>query len=153
MKILIPVLFLLAVGLAVGCNSDSTKPPEEVDCSSVADTTQPATVSYQNDIFPMFADVAQGGYGCNNQGCHLAPLQSSDFSVTTYEDLFHAGSQARNLGMCSIKPGDPDESYIVWKMEGRAGIQGERMPRTGVQVAPADLQLMRTWILEGVRNN
>jgi hypothetical protein len=152
-KIIIPILLLLAVGVAAGCSSDSTEPPPELDCSSVADTTQPATVSYQNDIFPMFADVAQGGYGCNTTGCHLTPLGSSDFTVTTYEDLFHAGSQARSLEMCSIKPGDPDASYIVWKIEGRAGIQGVRMPESGVQVTPGDLQLMRTWILEGARNN
>ena len=152
--------FLIAAALvlcffaaAAGGCSDSTEPPVPADCSSVADTTQPATVSYQNDIFPLFLDVLQGGYGCNNGGCHGEPLVSSDFAVSDYEDLFHAGEEARNLNMCSIKPGDPDASYVFWKMEGRSGIQGVRMPFSGTAVTPADLQLMRTWILEGARNN
>lgn len=146
-----PLLFLGLFLLAMGCGDDATEPPPVADCSSVADTTQPATVSYQNDIFPLFE--AQK-YNCNSSGCHGAPLVSSNFTVSTYEDLFMAGDEATAINVCSIKPGDPEASYIYLKMKGQAGtIQGERMPLSGPVVTPSDLDLMRNWILEGARDN
>lgn len=147
-------VLVLAGGLvaaAHGCKSTTTKPPPPPpDCSSVADTTQPATVSYQADILPLFATER---YHCGDSGCHGAPLISSDYSVSTYEDLFHRGLEAVNKGMCAIRPGAPDESYFVWKIESRPGIEGARMPNTFPAMDPADIQLIRTWIAEGARNN
>lgn len=147
---LVLVSMLAAFWVIAGCSGDSTEPPPPIDCTSVADTTQPATVSYQNDIFPLFLPEK---YGCNNGGCHGAPIVSSNFSVSTYESLFEAGDEARAIRMCSIKPGDPDQSYLYWKVQGRIGIRGERMPLQMPPMTASDLELVRVWILEGARNN
>ncbi len=48
--------------------------------------------------------------------------------------------------MALVKPGKPDESYIIWKVEGRAGIVGERMPRDMPVLSAANIQLMKDWI-------
>ena len=152
MKHIIPVLVLIAAAIAAGCGSDSTE-PEPLDCSSVADTTQPATVSYSADIFPLFESEQNGGYGCNDSDCHGGNLNTTGYWLRTYQEMFDAGPEASALKICVIKPGAPDESYIYMKITGAPGISGERMPLEKAPMDPADVELMRVWILEGARNN
>ena len=136
--------------LAFGC--DSFAPPSTSDCSgAAADTTQPATVSYANQIAPMFEP---NRYGCGILGCHDSTIPGqTDYHMSTHAELFELGIQARQRGMCEIKAGDPDSSYVVWKLEAHPGIQGVRMPKDQPAMSAADLQLFRQWILEGARDN
>jgi hypothetical protein len=57
------------------------------------------------------------------------------------------------MGMCNVTPGDPEQSYLVHKLEGRKGIAGVPMPEGRDPVAPEHLQIVRQWILEGARDN
>ena len=148
--------YLTALILAAFACSEST-PPKPVDCSSVADTTQPATVSYANDIVALFLPDK---YNCLEAGCHGGGLASSHYSLASYEEVLQAGDEAKQLDMCAVKPGDPDASYLLWKVEGRPGILMQRMPLGCVSspdpndcVSASDVNLVRTWILEGARNN
>lgn len=57
-------------------------------------------------------------------------------------------------GAVLVIPGDPDNSYLVQKLEGAPGIVGERMPRTGGPYLTAgQLLVLRTWIQRGARND
>jgi hypothetical protein len=151
-KPLVPALVLIVV--AAGCGGDtSTKPKPTVDCSNVADTTVAATVSYQNDIRPLFAAEMNGGYGCADANCHGGVLINSNYSVETYAGLFEQGDEAKTLGICSIRPGDPAASYLYMKITNDSGIIGVSMPFEKPLMAPADREKVRTWILEGARNN
>ena len=148
---------LMALAFAALACSESTTPKPPVDCSSVADTTQPATVSYANQIVPLFLPDK---YNCLEAGCHGGGLASSNYSLASYAEVLKAGDEAKQLGMCAVRPGDPDASYLLWKVEGRPGILMQRMPLGCVSspdpndcVSAADVDLVRTWILEGARNN
>ena len=56
-------------------------------------------------------------------------------------------------GLLRVNPGNPDSSYIVWKIEGRSGIQGGRMP-LGLQPLSAEqIAAIRGWISDGALNN
>ncbi len=56
-------------------------------------------------------------------------------------------------GLLRVNPGNPDSSYIVWKIEGRSGIQGGRMP-LGLQPLSAEqIAAIRGWIAAGALNN
>jgi hypothetical protein len=154
-RIWVPAFLTALIFAAFAC-SDST-PPKPADCSSVADTTQPATVSYANDIVPLFLPDK---YNCLEAGCHGGGLASSHYSLASYEEVLEAGDEAKQLNMCAVKPGDPDASYLLWKVEGRPGILMQRMPLGCVTstdpndcVSASDVTLVRTWILEGARNN
>ena len=133
---------------AAGCG-DSTNPPAPADCASVADPNLPSTVSYQSDIVPLLTSK----YGCTAIGCHGSSLPGSAYSLASYSGLFIAGPQAAEKGMCSVRPGAPDESYLVWKTEGRQGILGDRMPDNATAMTAEDLATIRQWILEGAKNN
>jgi hypothetical protein len=134
---------------AAGCGDSSSNPPAPTDCSSVADPNIPSTISYQGDIAPLINTT----YGCTaTVGCHGA-LPGSQFSLASYSSMFVAGPQANEKGMCSVRPGAPDESYLVWKIEGRQGILGNRMPDNATIMTAEDIATFRQWILEGAKDN
>jgi hypothetical protein len=47
-----------------------------------------------------------------------------------------------------VEPGDPNNSYLIQKLEGTAGT-GRRMPLNGTPLAQADINVIRQWIAEG----
>jgi len=47
-----------------------------------------------------------------------------------------------------VAPGDPDASYLVHKIEGRAG---ERMPLGGPPLPQATIDVIRQWIVDGAQ--
>lgn len=46
--------------------------------------------------------------------------------------------------------GDPDNSYLIKKLTGAAGIEGDPMPSTGA-LDDAQIQLIRDWIADGAQ--
>jgi hypothetical protein len=52
-----------------------------------------------------------------------------------------------------VKPGDPDNSYVVHKLEGSAGISGSRMPLGGPFLSQATIDEVRAWISAGALDN
>lgn len=49
-----------------------------------------------------------------------------------------------------VAPGDPDNSYLVHKIEGSAAVGG-RMPRGGPSLGTTDIDLIRQWIAAGAQ--
>ena len=50
--------------------------------------------------------------------------------------------------------GDAENSYLVHKLEGRADIVGQRMPRTsGPFLTEGQISIIRRWIDQGAQNN
>lgn len=57
-------------------------------------------------------------------------------------------------GAIRVIPGDPDNSYLVQKLEGAAGIVGQRMPISGGRyLTPGQISVIRRWIQLGARND
>jgi uncharacterized protein (TIGR03118 family) len=93
-------------------------------------------------------------------GCHNGsnppggPLPGS-------QNLTAGNSFAALVGVASIeqpalrrvKAGDPDNSYLIQKLEGAPGISGSRMPLGGAALDPATLDQIRSWIASGAPNN
>jgi hypothetical protein len=52
-----------------------------------------------------------------------------------------------------VKPGDPDNSYLIQKLEGAAGISGSRMPLGGPFLDRETIDKIRSWIQDGAPNN
>ena len=71
----------------------------------------------------------------------------------SYSQLVGRGS-AGKAGATLVIPNDPDNSYIVHKLEGTADIAGQRMPRgSGPFLTPGQLMVIRRWIELGALNN
>jgi hypothetical protein len=58
--------------------------------------------------------------------------------------------------MDRIEPNQPDQSYLIRKIEGTqaaAGGSGSRMPLGGAALSQADIDTIRGWITAGALNN
>jgi hypothetical protein len=55
-----------------------------------------------------------------------------------------------------VKPGEPEQSYLIRKLEGThidAGGKGLRMPMDGVPLSDADIATIRQWVEQGAADN
>ncbi|RMG61909.1 MAG: hypothetical protein D6715_12790, partial [Calditrichaeota bacterium] len=92
---------------------------------------------------------------CALSGCHLgssAPFGLDLSAGKAYNNLVNVPS-GELPQLLRVAPGKPDSSYLVWKIEGRAGIQGQRMPRGRDPLPPEAIALIRRWIDAGAPNN
>jgi len=94
------------------------------------------------------------GTTCANAGCHTGP---SGNSLPGGMDLSDADATFANVvGVSSLQqpsldrvaPGDPDNSYLVQKIEGTAAT-GARMPFGGPALDAAVIAEVRQWIADG----
>lgn len=61
---------------------------------------------------------------------------------------------AQRPGSIRVIAGDPDNSYLVQKLEGAPGIVGVRMPRgAGPFLTEGQMLVIRRWIALGARND
>ena len=70
----------------------------------------------------------------------------------TFASLVNVASVER-AGVLRVVPGNPDASYLVHKLEGAAGIVGQRMPFGGPFLDAAAMAQVRSWIAAGATNN
>jgi hypothetical protein len=112
----------------------------------------PPTISLASNIQPIF-DVS-----CALAGCHAGAVPAEDLDLSpgaARGELVDVPS-IRLPGRDLVVPGDPDESYLVQKIEGAAGIAGQPMPlgcpgapQGGAVCLTADQILaIRTWVSE-----
>lgn len=115
---------------------------------------EPTFSAIQRDI--LSAADESGRVACTS--CHNA--QGARFAAnlnlegnTAHAQLVNVASTGKP-GAVRVIPGDPDNSYLVHKLEGAPGIVGQRMPRNnGPFLTPGQILIIRTWISRGAPNN
>jgi hypothetical protein len=125
--------------------------------SSIAGPTPeltPTFSSIQRDIFA--AADSTGRPACS--GCHTnaggrTPAGGLNLvGDQAYERLVNVIS-SRKIGAVLIVPGDPDNSYLVQKIEGVPGLVGTRMPFNGPYLSDGQIRIIRRWIETGAARN
>lgn len=110
----------------------------------------PATVTLtqlQSAIFtPRCASCHTGG------GVALPGSMNLTSAAATFAALVNVTSQ-ENGALKRVLPGDPNNSYIVHKLEGTDIGTTARMPLGGPFLDQATIDQVRTWISEGAQNN
>jgi hypothetical protein len=114
----------------------------------------PTFSSIQRDIFT--AADSTGRPACT--GCH-----TNANGRTPSGGMVLAGDQAydqlvnfvsvRKPGAVRVIPGDPENSYIIQKIEGRPGIVGARMPLNGPYLSDGQILIIKRWIETGAPRN
>jgi len=115
----------------------------------------PTFSSIQREIFS--TQDSSGRLACIN--CHVAGGAANGTGLflndpaAAYASLVGRGSRLRP-GETLVIPGDPDNSYLVRKLEGGPNINGLRMPRNnGPFLTLGQMLVIRRWIKEGAANN
>ena len=89
---------------------------------------------------------------CAFSGCHAggSPQEGLNLSeVSAYENLVNVNS-SKQPSVKRVLPGQPDNSYLIRKLEGAAGIDGDRMPADGPPyLTTAQIDTIRLWITNG----
>lgn len=120
------------------------------DSALVTVSGQTATVSFASAIQPI---LTANCTGCHNGSPPGSLPGSLDLrSATAYNALVNQTS-VEMPPLLRVKPGDVTNSYLARKIDPSVGtITDSRMPLGGVLQA-SDIQLIKTWILQGAANN
>jgi hypothetical protein len=147
-----PTLYIVVALLtlaSIGCDeklSSITGPTPDLE---------PTFSSIQLNIFQT-TDSA-GRVACTN--CHTTaggrtPPAGIDLgSPSAHAQLVNVRSNVKPDAIRVI-PGDPENSYLIHKLEGRSGIVGLRMPRSSpAYLTDGQVLVIKRWIQLGAPNN
>jgi hypothetical protein len=140
--------FLLPIGLALAACDEKL--------STLAGPTpnlEPTFASVQTNVFE--ATDSAGRPACTN--CHTSTGRNPSGGMNlnhdvAYDQLVNVPS-SRKPGAIRVIPGDPDNSYIIHKIEGASDIVGVRMPQRGPYLTAGQILIIRRWIAIGAPRN
>lgn len=138
---------LLAAGCVAGCagNGDGLNQagqPISLDGGSSGPITADFQ-SIQDNVFTPICSKCHAGASAP-EGLQLDAAHSYDFLVDV--------PSVEDPGLRRVKPGDPDDSYMVQKIEGLEGIEGGQMPLGESPLPQATIDAIRQWITNGAPN-
>jgi len=96
----------------------------------------------QDDVLDIFYD------SCALVGCHSGPNSQKELDLTEefiVPSLVNQPSKERPKLM-RVKPGDPANSYLVMKLKGAPGIDGDQMPRGKNALTSEQIAAIENWI-------
>lgn len=117
------------------------------------------------DLAPTFSSIqrtifnvtdSSGRLACT--GCHSDQGRNPSGGLVLLEgrsyDALIGRASTGKPGATRVIPGDPDNSYLVRKLEGASDIAGQRMPRgNGPFLTQGQMLVIRRWISQGAPNN
>jgi hypothetical protein len=140
------VLFLSA-GCAAGCAGngqglDANGQP----ISPGGPSGGPVTADFQSIQDNVFTPI------CSQ--CHIGASAPEGLQLDAGHsyNLLVGVPSAEQPSLLRVKAGDPDNSYMVHKIEGLAGISGGRMPLGETPLPQATIDAIRQWITNGAQN-
>ena len=132
--------------------------------SAACDESLPDITGPTPDLVPTFSSIqteifsnsdSSGRAACTQ--CHNAMgrlFNGLDLSPqVSYANLVGVASRGK-VGAIRVVPGDPENSYLIHKLEGRPGIVGVRMPQIGPPyLTDGQILVIKRWIELGARND
>lgn len=134
MRLVVTMLMVLS-GCGAGGGDD--------DDDNGGGVLQPTLSSIQANIF---------GPICAQAGCHVGASAQQGLMLDSVDNSFQdlveiASTEAPSI--LRVDPGDPDNSYLVHKIEGRSTIVGAQMPLNQPALSGPQIAAIRTWIQNG----
>lgn len=149
-RVRVPLLasVLGALALAAGCDEKLS------DIAGPSPGLQPTFSSIAQNIF---ASTDNSGRTACTQ-CHTNQGRNPAAGLNLLPEVAYAQlvgvPSVQKPGAVRVIPGDADNSYLVHKLEGRADIVGQRMPRNaGPFLTEGQMLIIRRWIATGAQNN
>lgn len=136
--VFLPVLLAACAGSGDGLDENG-RPGEPGDGDGVL---TPDLQSIQDEVFTPICTQCHAGAS--------APAGLRLDAASSYGALVGVPS-SEVPSLLRVKPGDPGNSYLVQKLEGRAAV-GDRMPLGQPALPDATIAVIRQWIAEGAPN-
>lgn len=102
----------------------------------------------------MLAEIQRSIFdgSCAVTGCHIGQSAFGSLDLSSADRAFEnlVGVPATlNPELSRVEPGDPDNSFLIIKLEGGARLVGSQMPLDRPPLGAAQIQLVRDWIAAG----
>jgi hypothetical protein len=114
----------------------------------------PTFASIQHEIFE--STDSSGRAACTNCHTDTGRVPTGGMNLNhgvAYDQLVNVPVHGKP-GAIRVIPGDPDNSYLIQKLEGAAGIVGRRMPFSGPPyMTDGQILVIRRWIAIGAPRN
>ena len=141
-------MVLLALGaMSAACDEKLS------DLTGATPNLQPTLSSIQREIFDT-TDSA-GRQACTN--CHTDAGRTPPAGMVLRPGVAHSNlvgaASSGKPGAIRVIPGDPENSYLIHKLEGRPGIVGTPMPRGNALLSAGQILVIRRWIERGAPND
>lgn len=110
----------------------------------------------QNLAFdPTFTNIKQNVFNPICSQCHFGPAapQGLNLSADTAYALLVNVQAAERPQYHRVAPGDPNNSYIIRKLEGGPDIAGGQMPLNQTPLSQETINSIRAWIAKGAPND
>lgn len=149
MRRMVRTLWVLPVLLlAAGCDEKLE------DLTGPTPNLEPTFASIQREIFNV--TDSSGRTACVQ--CHTSNGRTPAGGLNLIDGASYTAlvgvASGQKPGATRVIPGDPENSYLVQKLEGRADIVGLRMPRNnGPFLTEGQMLVIRRWIQLGAPNN
>jgi methionine-rich copper-binding protein CopC len=140
---------LLLLGCAAGCAGNGQgldQNGQPISAGGSGGSGGPVTADFQSIQDNVFTPI------CSK--CHIgggAPEGLQLDAAHSYNLLVGVPS-AEQPAVLRVKPGDPDNSYMVRKIENVNGISGMQMPLNEMPLPQATIDAIRQWITNGAPN-
>jgi hypothetical protein len=123
------------------------------DLTGPTPNLEPSFSAIQRDIFQTTDSTGRRTcVTCHTSAGRVPAAGLSLEPAVAYANLVNARSVERPT-LLRVAPGDPDNSYMIHKLEGRADIVGVRMPIQGPFLSEGQMTVIRRWIELGAPNN
>jgi hypothetical protein len=118
----------------------------------------PAPTPVPTEIGGALADLADQIFvpSCALPSCHSSQTKAGALVLeraVVYDELVNVppfSTGARQAGLLRVKPGDPDASFLIHKLDGDLGLfEGAPMPLTGLPLPEDQVARIRNWITAG----
>jgi hypothetical protein len=123
--------------------------------STVAGPTPNLVATFSSIQAEIFSQADSSGRVACTQ-CHNAVVGRGGLDLSAaaaYGNLVGTPSRGK-VGAVRVIPGDPENSYLIHKIEGRPGIVGLRMPIIGPPfLTDGQILVVKRWIELGARND
>ena len=104
---------------------------------------------------PTLSAIQENVFSAICINCHV-PGGTGPFTLEEGESFDNLVGVDSSIGIPRVDPGDPENSYMIWKLEGRNGIVGDQMPPffSGEPPLPQEqIDVIKEWILRGANND
>jgi methionine-rich copper-binding protein CopC len=137
---------LMLLAGAAGCAGNGQGLDQNGQPISTGGSGGPITADFQsiqNNVFTPICSKCHIGGGAP-EGLQLDAAHSYNLLVGV--------PSAEQPALLRVKPGDPDNSYMVHKIEGLNGITSGQMPLNETPLPQATIDAIRQWITNGAPN-
>lgn len=143
-----------AVAVAAAALSSAGCDERLGDVTGPSPNLRPTFSSISKEIFE--ASDASGRAAC--VGCHTNVGRTPAGGLNLLPGAAHAAlvgvNSTQKPSLKLVAPGDPDNSYLIHKLEGAPGIVGRQMPRNGPPfLTSGQILVIRRWIALGAKND